>query len=59
MNDIELLKKGYEEINKKLSNKEKIFSASQYANNLIIKRREYLEEMNNINKIMEPKEFIK
>jgi len=59
MNDIELLKKGYEEINKKLYNKEKIFSASQYANNLIIKRREYLEEMNNINKIMEPKEFIK
>lgn len=59
LNDTELLKKEYEKTNKTLSNKEKIFSPSQYANNLIIKRREYLEEINNINKIMEPKEFVK
>lgn len=59
LNDTELLKKEYEKTNKNLSNKEKIFSPSQYANNLIITRREYLEEINNINKIMEPKEFVR
>lgn len=59
INEPELLKKEYEKTNKNLSNKEKIFSASQYANNLILKRKEYLEEINNINKIMEPKEFVR
>lgn len=59
INDASLLKKEYEKTNKTLSNKEKIFSASQYANKLIIERREYLEEISNINKIMDPKEFVK
>lgn len=59
INNPELLKVEYQNTNKTLSNKEKIFSASQYANNLILKRKEYLKEINNINKIMDPKEFVK
>lgn len=59
LNDAEMLKEEYEKINKNLSNKEKIFSPSQYANKLIMQRKEYLDEIININKIMEPKEFLK
>lgn len=59
INDNKLLKEEYEKINKTLSNKEKIFSPSQFANRLITKRKEILKEIDNINKIMIPKEFVK
>ena len=59
INDSKSLKENYENYNKNLANKDKIFSPSKYANILIMERREALNEINKINKIMKPMEFVK
>lgn len=56
--DPKVLKEEYEKYNEKLSNKEKLFSPSKYANKLINERRELLNQLDNINKMMKPMEFV-
>ena len=53
------LKKEYEERNDKLPNKEKIFSVSHFEIALQKERRDKLKEIKDINKLMEPNEFVK
>ena len=53
------LKEEYRKYNEKLSMEEKIFSPSMYANKLINQRRDLLNEMQELNKIMKPMEFVR
>lgn len=59
ISDPKSLKEEYEKYNSNVSNKEKIFSPSKYANKLINERRELLNQIDGINKIMKPMEFVK
>lgn len=58
INDSELLKKEYYARNEKLPNKEKIFSVSYLVDILDKERVALLEEINECNKMIIPKEFI-
>lgn len=59
LNDEKLLKEEYENRNSKLPNKKKIFSVSHLRIMLEKERKKHLEEIQECNKQMEPKEFIK
>ena len=59
ISDAEILKIEYEKYNKELSNEDKIFSPSKYANMLINQRRKLLIKIDEINKMMTPMEFVK
>lgn len=59
LNDEKLLKEEYENRNSKLPNKKKIFSVSHLRIMLEKERKNYLEEIKECNKQMEPKEFVK
>ena len=59
LNDESLLNKEYEERNKKLSNKDKIFSVSHLTIMLEKEREKYIKEIENNNKKLEPMEFVK
>lgn len=59
ISDEKVLKKEYEKYNSLLSNDEKVFSPSKYANKLINKRRELLNKIEKINNMMKPMEFVK
>ena len=56
--DEKVLKQEYEKYNNLVSNEEKVFSPSKYANKLINKRRELLKKIEEINKTMKPMEFV-
>lgn len=58
LNDEKTLKEQYENTNKKLPNKEKIFSVSHFKLMYEKQREKLLEEIKNINTKMEPKQFI-
>ena len=58
-NNTELLKKEYQERNALLPNKEKIFSISHLADRLEKERETLLKQIQNCNKMIEPKEFVK
>lgn len=58
-NDKELLKKEYQERNANLPNKEKIFSISHLSDRLEKERETLLKQIQNYNKMIEPKEFVK
>ncbi len=58
LNDETLLKEEYIERNRKLPNKEKIFSVSHLRIMLEKERKNLLEEIKECNKQMEPKEFV-
>lgn len=58
LNDEEKLKKEYNKRNEKLPNKEKIFSVSHLVIMLEKEREKNLEEIQKINKSIEPKEFV-
>lgn len=58
LNNNELLKQEYYDRNKKLPNKEKIFSVSYLVGILEKERVEYLEKIEECNKIILPKEFV-
>lgn len=59
INNTEMLKKEYEERNRFLPKKEKIFSISYLVDILEKERQELLEEIRRYNKMIEPKEFVK
>lgn len=59
LNDEKLLKEEYKNRNSKLPNKQKIFSPSHLVIMLEKQRKQYLEQMKQYNKQMEPKEFVK
>lgn len=58
-NDTDLLKKEYRERNEKLPNKEKIFSISHLSDRLEKEREALLNKIQEYNKMLEPKEFVK
>ncbi len=58
LNDQFALRKEYEERNKKLENKDKIFSVSHLGIMLEKQRTGLLEEIKKLNKLIEPKEFL-
>ena len=58
INNRKLLKDEYTKRNAKLPNKEKIFSISHLADYLEKEREEILKEIKDLNKIIEPKEFV-
>lgn len=58
LNNNELLKQEYYDRNKKLPNREKIFSVSYLVGILDKERVEYLEKIEECNKIILPKEFV-
>ena len=58
LNNETLLKEEYQERNRKLPNKEKIFSVSHLKIMLDKERKSLLEEIKECNKQMEPKEFV-
>ena len=58
LNNDELLRNEYIEINSKLANKDKIFSISHLSDKLEKERKAYLLEIKKINKSIEPNEFI-
>ncbi len=58
LNDETALKKEYIERNKKLENKDKIFSVSHLAIMLEKQREELLKQIKDLNKLMEPREFL-
>lgn len=58
LNDEKTLKEQYENTNKKLPNKEKIFSVSHFKLMYEKQREKLLEEIKNINTKMEPEQFI-
>lgn len=58
LNDEKTLKEQYENTNKKLPNKEKIFSVSHFKLMYEKQREKLLEEIKNINTKMEPQQFI-
>ncbi|MBP3255954.1 MAG: hypothetical protein J6M60_05650 [Clostridia bacterium] len=59
LSDDEFLKKDYEERNLKLENKDKIFSVSHLVLMYKKSRKEYVNEIEKCNKMMEPKSFVK
>ena len=59
INSTELLKIEYEKINKELLGEEKIFSVSHLSERLEKERKEILDKMQELNKMLSPKEFIK
>lgn len=59
LNDSQKLKKEYEKRNAKLPNEQKIFSISHLADKLEKERAEKLVQIQENNKILEPKEYIK
>ena len=59
LNDTILLKKEYQERNSKLPNKEKIFSISHLVDKLDKERKELLNQMQEYNRMIGPKEFVK
>ena len=59
MNDTALLKEEYRNRNSKLANKDKIFSISHLADRLEKERSKLLEEIQEINKSIEPTTFVK
>ena len=58
INDDVLLKKEYSSRNSKLPNKEKIFSISHLVDRLEKERKQCMEEIKEINRCIEPKQFI-
>jgi hypothetical protein len=58
LNNVESLKKAYIAENKKLDENEKIFSISDYEEMKILNRSEFLVEIQNCNRRMEPKNYI-
>lgn len=59
LNDDYLLKEEYRIRNSKLANKDKIFSISHLADQLERERNQLLEQIQNSNKAIEPKTFVK
>jgi len=59
INNTDLLKKEYQERNRALPNKEKIFSISHLVDRLENERKELLENIKQCNQMIEPKEFVK
>ncbi len=59
INNTDLLKKEYRDRNEKLPNKEKIFSISHLADKLEDERKELLDEIQQCNRILDPKRFVK
>lgn len=59
LNNTELLREEYTERNKKLPNKEKIFSISHLVERLERERNELLEKIKECNRFIQPKEFVK
>lgn len=58
LNNDELLRTEYTEINSTLENKDKIFSVSHLADRLEKERKLHLEEIKQINKSIDPTEFV-
>lgn len=59
LNDKELIKEEYTNRNKVLPNKEKIFSISYLADILEKERVDYIDQIKEYNKILDPREFVK
>lgn len=59
LNDTVLLKKEYQQRNAKLPNKEKIFSISHLVDQLEKERKELLNQLQEYNRMIGPKEFVK
>lgn len=58
MNNKELLQKEYEDRNKKLPNKEKIFSIRHLVNRLEIERQEFVDKIKQYNYLIDPKGYV-
>lgn len=59
LNNSKELKEEYDRRNKKLDKEDKIFSVSHLVIMLEKQRNDYLEEIKNLNKLIEPMEFVK
>lgn len=58
INNKELLQTEYEKRNENLPNKEKIFSIRHLVKKLEEERQEYVEQIKNYNKLIDPKEYV-
>lgn len=59
LNNNKLLREGFIEGNKKLNKEDQIFSLSEYAEKLQVKREELLKHLDEYSKLMKPMNFVK